>query len=101
VNVPRPVRLAYRLPASSTFLSQQISHHQSANRTFLSEQISTSHQPNEQAHLPGEDGDLSLLFPSHFQFCPDDDDGSMIISCHKGDITLFTRAAKGFFCFCF
>jgi hypothetical protein len=43
------VRLAYQPPASSTFLSEQTSHHQSANNTFLSEQISTSHQPNEQA----------------------------------------------------
>jgi hypothetical protein len=39
------VRLAYQPPASSTFLSEQTSHHQPANSTFLSEQISTSHQP--------------------------------------------------------
>jgi hypothetical protein len=45
----RRVRLVYQLPASSTFLSEQISHQQSANSTFLSEQTSTSHQPNEQA----------------------------------------------------
>jgi hypothetical protein len=43
------VRLAYQPPASSNFLSEQISHHQPGSRTFLSEQISTSHQPNEQA----------------------------------------------------
>jgi hypothetical protein len=41
----RPIRLANRPPANSTFLSQQTSHQQSANITFLSEQISTSHQP--------------------------------------------------------
>jgi hypothetical protein len=40
-----PVRLAYQPPASSTFLSEQTSHQQSANNIFLSEQISTSHQP--------------------------------------------------------
>jgi hypothetical protein len=39
------VRLAYQPPASSTFLSEQTSHHQPASSTFLSEQISTSHQP--------------------------------------------------------
>jgi hypothetical protein len=41
----RHVRLAYQPPASSTFLSQQISHQQLANSTFLSEQNSTRHQP--------------------------------------------------------
>jgi hypothetical protein len=41
----RPVRLAYQPPASSAFLSQQISHQQPANSTILSEQTSTSHQP--------------------------------------------------------
>jgi hypothetical protein len=35
-------RLAYQPPTSSTFLSQQASHHQSDSSTFLSEQISTS-----------------------------------------------------------
>jgi hypothetical protein len=40
-----PVRLAYQTPASSTFLSEQISRQQSASSTFLSKQISTSHQP--------------------------------------------------------
>jgi hypothetical protein len=47
----RPVRLAYQPPASSVFLSEQISHQQPASSTFLSEQISTStsNQPNEQA----------------------------------------------------
>jgi hypothetical protein len=40
-----PVRLAYQPPTSSTFLSEQTSHHQPASSTFLSEQISTSHQP--------------------------------------------------------
>jgi hypothetical protein len=46
----RPVRLAYQPPASSAFLSEQISHQQPASSTFLSEQISTStsNQPNEQ-----------------------------------------------------
>jgi hypothetical protein len=39
------VRSAYQPPASSTFLSEQISHQQPANNTFLSQQISTSHQP--------------------------------------------------------
>jgi hypothetical protein len=37
----RPVRLAYQ--------PEQTSHQQPASSTFLSEQISTSHQPNEQA----------------------------------------------------
>jgi hypothetical protein len=41
----QPVRSAYQPPASSTFLSEQISHQQSASSIFLSEQISTSHQP--------------------------------------------------------
>jgi hypothetical protein len=41
--------LAYQTPASSIFLSQQISQQQPASSTFLSEQTSTSHQPNEQA----------------------------------------------------
>jgi hypothetical protein len=41
----QPVRSAYQPPASSTFLSEQISHQQPANSTFLSEQTSTSHQP--------------------------------------------------------
>jgi hypothetical protein len=49
--------LTYQPPASSTFLSEQISHQQPANITFLSAQISTSHQPNEQA-----DGDLLNSF---------------------------------------
>jgi hypothetical protein len=40
-----PVRLAYQPPASSIFLSEQISHQQLAISTFLSEQTSTSHQP--------------------------------------------------------
>jgi hypothetical protein len=40
-----PVRLAYRPPANSTFLSEQTSHQQPASSTFLSEQISVSHQP--------------------------------------------------------
>jgi hypothetical protein len=40
----RPVRLAYKPPANSTFLSEQTSHRQPANTTFLSEQTSTSHQ---------------------------------------------------------
>jgi hypothetical protein len=39
------VRLAYQPPASSIFLSEQISHQQPASSTFLSEQTSTSHQP--------------------------------------------------------
>jgi hypothetical protein len=41
----QPVRSAYQPPASSTFISEQISHQQPANSTFLSQQISTSHQP--------------------------------------------------------
>jgi hypothetical protein len=41
----RPVRLAYQPPDSSTFLSEQISHHQPVNSIFLSEQTSTSRQP--------------------------------------------------------
>jgi hypothetical protein len=41
----RHVRLAYQLPASSTFLSKQISYHQPANGTFPSEQTNTSRQP--------------------------------------------------------
>jgi hypothetical protein len=40
----RPVRLAYQAPASSTFLSEQTSHHQPASSTFLPEQTSTNHQ---------------------------------------------------------
>jgi hypothetical protein len=40
----RPVCLAYQPPASSTFLSEQISHQQPASSTFLSEQTSTNHQ---------------------------------------------------------
>jgi hypothetical protein len=43
------VRLAYQLPTSSTFLSEQISHYQSVSSTFLSEQIRISNQPHEQA----------------------------------------------------
>jgi hypothetical protein len=42
---PKPVRLAYQPPASSTFLSEQTSHQQPGSSTFLSEQTSTSHQP--------------------------------------------------------
>jgi hypothetical protein len=41
----RPVRLAYQPPASSTFLSEQTSHHQPVSSISLSEQTSTSHQP--------------------------------------------------------
>jgi hypothetical protein len=37
--------LAYQPPATSIFLSEQISHQQPASSTFLSEQTSTSHQP--------------------------------------------------------
>jgi hypothetical protein len=44
-NNKHPVRLVYQPPANNTFLSEQISHHQSADSTFLSEQISISHQP--------------------------------------------------------
>jgi hypothetical protein len=44
----RTIRLAYQLPASSTFLSEQTSHQQSASSTFLSEQISNSYQPPAQ-----------------------------------------------------
>jgi hypothetical protein len=45
--------LAYQPPASSTFLSEQISHQQPASSTFLSEQTSISHQPppNEQTEI--------------------------------------------------
>jgi hypothetical protein len=45
------IRLArghFRPAASSTFISKQTSHQQPASSNFLSEQISTSHQPNEQ-----------------------------------------------------
>jgi hypothetical protein len=50
----QPVRSAYQPPASSTFLSEQTSHHQPASSTLLSEQTSTaiSHQPTEQAAPP-------------------------------------------------
>jgi hypothetical protein len=41
----QPVRFAYQPPASSTFLSEQISHQQPVSNTFLSEQTSTRHQP--------------------------------------------------------
>jgi peptide methionine sulfoxide reductase MsrA len=37
--------LAYQLPASSTFLSEQTNHQQPANITFHSKQISIGHQP--------------------------------------------------------
>jgi hypothetical protein len=37
--------LAYQQPTSSTFLSEQISHQQTAINTFFSEQTNTSHQP--------------------------------------------------------
>jgi hypothetical protein len=49
----RHVRLVYQPPASSTFLSEQISHQQPANSIFLSEQISTSHQhqPNKSSYI--------------------------------------------------
>jgi hypothetical protein len=39
--------LVYQPPASSIFLSKQISRSQSASSIFLSEQISTGHQPPE------------------------------------------------------
>jgi hypothetical protein len=42
---------SFGLSATSTFLSEQISHQQPANSTFHSQQISTSHQPNEQAEV--------------------------------------------------
>jgi hypothetical protein len=42
--IMQPVRLAYRPPGSSTFLSQRTSHQQPASSTFLSEQTSTNHQ---------------------------------------------------------
>jgi hypothetical protein len=45
--MPRPVRLAYQPQDSSTFLSEQTTHQQSAISTFLLEQISISHQANE------------------------------------------------------
>jgi hypothetical protein len=41
--------LAYQPPASSTFLSKQISHQQPTSNIFLSEQISTSHQHQSSA----------------------------------------------------
>jgi hypothetical protein len=47
----QPVRSDYQPPASSTFLSEQISHQQSGSSTFLSEQISTSHQPPQTNRL--------------------------------------------------
>jgi hypothetical protein len=45
VGHSHPVRLAYQVPANSTFLSEQTSHQQPVISTFLSEQTSTSHQP--------------------------------------------------------
>jgi hypothetical protein len=36
---------SFGLSVTSTFLSEQTSHQQSANNTFFSQQISTSHQP--------------------------------------------------------
>jgi hypothetical protein len=63
----RPIRLAYQPPASSTFLSEQIS------STFLSEQISTStsNQPNEQAVcLDSIAHDPSTLMKLHWWLCP-------------------------------
>jgi hypothetical protein len=63
-----PVRLAYQPPASSTFLSQQISHHQPASSTFLLKQTSTSHQPPAISHQPTEqavsksDGALQVVW---------------------------------------
>jgi hypothetical protein len=59
----RPFHLAYQLPDSNiffseqtshqqptnnTFLSQQTSHEQPVSNIFLSKQINTSYQPNEQ-----------------------------------------------------
>jgi hypothetical protein len=38
-KIKHPVRLAYQLSASSTFLSEQTSHQQLASGTFLSEQF--------------------------------------------------------------
>jgi hypothetical protein len=53
--------LTYQPPASSTFLSQQISYQQPASSSFLSEQTSTSHQPNEQAAAPLQDWIMTEL----------------------------------------
>jgi hypothetical protein len=50
-----PVHLAYQLPASSIFLSEQNSHQQPANSTFISEQTSTSHQPSAKRTVNAED----------------------------------------------
>jgi hypothetical protein len=53
LDLVRPVRLAYQPPASSTFLSEQTSHHQPSNSTFLSHKSAPAigHQPNEQAAI--------------------------------------------------
>jgi hypothetical protein len=83
----RHVRLAYQPLANSTFLSDQTSHQQPASSIFLSEQISTSHQPNEQAiraskkgevlvtHKLGlyqADGLIPRQHPLNFHLCFDD-----------------------------
>jgi hypothetical protein len=56
VGDQRPVHFAYQPSASSTFLSEEISHQQSAGSIFLSEQTITIHQPNEQAAGPARPG---------------------------------------------
>jgi hypothetical protein len=64
--------LAYQLPASSTFLSEQTSHQQPVSSTLLSEQTSTSHQPpaNRTGCMliskPFEKGDLQLSIVATF-----------------------------------
>jgi hypothetical protein len=56
------VRLPYQPPASTTFLSEQISHQQPASSTFLSEQTSTSHQPPaNRTESPAGNGNPGVL----------------------------------------
>jgi hypothetical protein len=62
-TIPQPVRLAYQPPASSTFLSEQISQQEPANSTFLSEQTSTSHHPP--ANRTGCQLFVNLYVPSY------------------------------------
>jgi hypothetical protein len=69
---PRPVRLAYQPPVSSTFLSHQTSHQQPASITLLSEQTSTSHQPPANrtgyAFCPGKRSTIQT-FQQEFKKC--------------------------------
>jgi hypothetical protein len=57
--------LAYQPPTSSTFLSEQTIHQQSATNTFLSKKTAPaiSQQPNEQAEFSLQESSMLLLPP--------------------------------------